>query len=83
LEANDLAKSLILYSTGGCHLCERAEALLRSMPELRNVTVDVVDVADDVALLARYGKSIPVLGTPTGVTIAWPFNADDVLDLAR
>ena len=78
-----MAKSLILYSTGGCHLCERAEALLRSMPELRRVTVDVVDIAGDAALLERYGQSIPVVATPSGNTIAWPFNADDVLELTR
>jgi Glutaredoxin-like domain (DUF836) len=78
-----LAKSLILYSTGACHLCERAELLLRSMPELRNVPLDVVDIANDAALLERYGQSIPVLATPAGRVIAWPFNADDVLELAR
>ena len=78
-----MPKSLILYSTGACHLCERAEMLLRSMPELRNVPVDVVDIATDAALLERYGQSIPVLATPAGRTIAWPFNADDVLDLTR
>jgi len=78
-----LAKSLILYSTGGCHLCERAEALLRSMPELRSVPVDVIDIANDAVLFERYGQSIPVLATPSGSTIAWPFNADDVLDLTR
>jgi len=77
-----LAKSLILYSTGGCHLCERAEALLRSMPELRGVPVDVVDIATDTALFERYGASIPVLAAGPR-TIAWPFNADDVVELVR
>jgi hypothetical protein len=72
-------KSFILYSTAGCHLCESAERLLRSMPELRRVTVDVVDIADDAALFARYGESIPVVATCTGAELAWPFNADDVL----
>ena len=78
-----MAKSLILYSTGGCHLCERAEALLRSMPELRNVPVEVVDIANDPALFERYAQSIPVLAARSGDTLAWPFNADDVLELTR
>jgi hypothetical protein len=64
-------------------LCERAEAMLRSMPELRNVTVDVVDIANDATLLDRFGQSIPVLATLSGDAIAWPFNADDVLELVR
>jgi hypothetical protein len=74
-------KSLILYSTEGCHLCENAERLLRSMPELRRTPLDVVDIADDATLLTRYGASIPVLASPGGAELAWPFNADDVLRL--
>lgn len=74
-----MIKSLILYSTEGCHLCESAERLLRSMPELRRTTVDVVDIADDTTLFERYGTSIPVVASAAGAELAWPFNADDVL----
>ena len=76
-----MIKSLILYSTEGCHLCESAERLLRSMPELRRTTVDVVDIVNDATLFARYGASIPVVATERGAELAWPFNADDVLRL--
>lgn len=76
-----MIKSLILYSTEGCHLCESAERLLRSMPELRRTTLDVVDIADDATLFARYGTSIPVVASAAGAELAWPFNADDVLRL--
>lgn len=76
-----MIKSLILYSTEGCHLCESAERLLRSMPELRRTAVDVVDIVDDDALLSRYGATIPVIATDAGAELAWPFNADDVLRL--
>jgi Glutaredoxin-like domain (DUF836) len=81
LESSRVIKSLILYSTSACSLCERAERLLRSMPELRSVTLDVVDIADDGPLLARYGESIPVLCAGSAKTLAWPFNADDVIAL--
>jgi hypothetical protein len=74
-------QSLILYSTEGCHLCDNAERLLRSMPELRRTTVDVVDIANDATLFSRYGTSIPVVATHAGAELAWPFNADDVLQL--
>lgn len=76
-----MIKSLTLYSTEGCHLCESAERLLRSMPELRRTTVDVVDIVDDAALFSRYGTTIPVVATEAGAELAWPFNADDVLRL--
>lgn len=54
-------KSLVLYSTDHCALCEEALDLLFSMPELRGLALRVVDVADDDALLRRYGERIPVL----------------------
>jgi glutaredoxin len=71
--------TLTLYSTSGCHLCERALELLRSMPELARHTVIEVDVALDRDVLARYGARIPVLAIDdSGVEVDWPFNADDV-----
>ena len=70
--------TLTLYSTAGCHLCERALALLRSMPELRRHTVIEVDVACERDALERYGARIPVL-VDHGRELAWPFNADDVV----
>jgi len=75
-------ESLLLYSTSACLLCERAETLLRSMPELARVTVDVVDIAADDELTRRYGTMIPVLALRDR-ELAWPFNADDVVELLR
>jgi hypothetical protein len=75
-----MIESVLLFSTSACQLCERAETLLRSMPELARVTVDVVDIASDDELTRRYGASIPVLAV-RGRELAWPFNADDVVEL--
>lgn len=64
---------LLLYTTGGCHLCERAEALLRDAVD---VPVGPVEVADDAELLERYGVRIPVLRrVDTGEELDWPFDA--------
>jgi len=52
---------LILYSTSGCSLCERALDLLLSMPELAGVGLRVVDVAHTPDLMLRYGSRLPVL----------------------
>jgi hypothetical protein len=71
---------LVLYSTHACHLCELAQTLLRSMPELRRRPCAVVDIAEDESLVARYGARIPVLALADR-ELDWPFNADDVLDL--
>ena len=75
------SRTLILYSTPACHLCERAIELLRSMPELSQLTVDEVDISCDAPLLERYGRRIPVLARATsGRELDWPFNADDVIE---
>ena len=51
------------------------------MPELQHVTLDMVDIARDPHLVARYGAVIPVIAVASGAELAWPFNADDVLAL--
>lgn len=63
---------LLLYTTSGCHLCERAEALLQSA----GAPVETVEVADDEDLLERYGVRLPVLRhRETGRELDWPFDA--------
>lgn len=68
---------LVLLSTDHCMLCERALDLLASMPELRGRALRVVDVAEDDALVERYGKRLPVL-LLAGRVLDWPFSAADV-----
>lgn len=64
---------LVLYATSGCHLCERAEILIR---EAADLTVRSLEIADDDALLERYGVRIPVLRRlDTGEELDWPFDA--------
>jgi len=69
---------LLLYTTGGCHLCERAETLIRGAV---GVSVGLVEIADDAELLERYGVRIPVLRrVDTGEELDWPF---DVVAIRR
>ena len=76
------SRELWLYTTSACQLCERAERLLDSMPELRRWTRRDRDIALDDDLMARYATRIPVLSEPeSGAELDWPFNADDVLAL--
>ncbi|OEY65025.1 glutaredoxin family protein [Marinobacter sp. X15-166B] len=67
---------LIFYTTAQCHLCELAEALLVHTPMPEPVPVEVVDIAQSEALVARYGTRIPVLRrNDTGAELDWPFDA--------
>ncbi|WP_458526158.1 glutaredoxin family protein [Onishia taeanensis] len=57
--------ALTLYTTLGCHLCEELEVWLARLgplaPALRRI-----EIADDEALLKRYGERIPVLRDAAG-----------------
>ena len=75
---------LVLYSTDHCSLCDQALELLLSMPDLRGLSVRVVDIADDDHLLARLGERITVLGLVSSeVELNWPFDRDAVLAWLR
>lgn len=62
---------LVLYVTSACHLCERAERLIRQAVGL---PVTRVEIADDAGLLERYGIRIPVLRMENGAELDWPFD---------
>lgn len=67
--------SVVFYTTVGCHLCEQARELVAMVaPDL---TLTLVDVAEDDELLARYGERIPVL-MKEGRELGWPFGLLDV-----
>ncbi len=75
---------LILYSTDHCTLCDQALDMLVSMPELRGLSVQVVDIAAEDELYARLGEHIPVLGdVASGTELFWPFNPTSVLEWLR
>ncbi|WP_300525273.1 glutaredoxin family protein [Alcanivorax sp.] len=67
--------SVVLYTTVGCHLCEQARELVSTVAP--DITVTLVDVAEDDELLARYGERIPVL-MKEGRELGWPFGLLDV-----
>jgi glutaredoxin len=50
-----------LYSARGCHLCERAEATLRSLREELGFALDEIDITGDPELEARYREWLPVV----------------------
>lgn len=67
-----MALELKLYGTQFCHLCDKAEAILREV----GVTFEYVDIADDDGLVELYGTRIPVLKRmDAGTEMGWPFDA--------
>ncbi len=53
--------TVTLYTRIGCHLCERAEQVLRAEQEVIPFTLVSVDVDRDPELVRRYGVRVPVV----------------------
>lgn len=54
-------RTLVLYTTQGCHLCEEAQQALAQMRTAVQFTLDIVDIAGDPELERRYRSELPVL----------------------
>jgi glutaredoxin len=75
-------RTLILYTTDGCHLCEQAERLLRELGDRQSFTLEAVDISTDEALADRYGIRIPVVKNPASAEeLGWPFQLEDLAHL--
>lgn len=75
----DSPATLVLYTTSGCHLCEQAQLLIEE--ELAGAgspgrwQLVFRDIADDEALMQRYGIRIPVVRrTDNDEELGWPFD---------
>ncbi len=74
-------KKLYFYTTAGCHLCEQAEEILRTLPKKLNVSWESVDISESDILISRYGTRIPVLHVvSTGMEKGWPFSKEEILN---
>jgi len=75
----DEPADLLLFTTLGCHLCEEAERMLATVAFSQSftLTVDAIDIADDEALVEKYGILIPVLKRARdGEELGWPFDEE-------
>ena len=52
---------VVLYGRAGCHLCERARAILRLLSEEIVFEIRDQDVDGDIDLVDQYGDRVPVV----------------------
>lgn len=79
-----MSSRLILYTTLGCSLCEKAKREIWPLLEPFDLRLHEVDIAEDESLLARFATQIPVvgLGDPDDVC-PWPFDSEQLADWLR
>jgi hypothetical protein len=75
---------LILYTTLGCTLCEKAKAEIWPLLEPFQLRLVEMDIAEDEDLLARFAVKIPLvgLGDPQDVC-GWPFDRAQLAEWLR
>lgn len=69
---------LTLFTTEGCHLCEEAHELLLNVADKHPLRIQLQEIGDDDALVARYGIRIPVVRFPDQQELDWPFTESDI-----
>ena len=76
-----ISKTLTLYSTSHCHLCDNAIAILN---ELAIYPFTIAEISESEPLLIIYGTKIPVLRREdNNAELNWPFNAQDVVQFLK
>jgi len=71
-------KSLILYSTPACHLCETALELVEPLISSMAIVIIKVDISNSDELVELYGIRIPVFCFENkDFEIGWPFTEQE------
>ena len=73
-----------ILGTSGCHLCDKAEPLVRRIAPSFGSKVELVDIATDDQLVDEYGIRIPVVrqlndGQPKR-ELGWPFQEEELIE---
>lgn len=72
-------KTVIIYSTLGCHLCEQALEILKPLLG-DDDRIEEVDISESDQLMEQYGIRIPVIKREdNGQELGWPFDEQQIL----
>ncbi len=82
---NDKEQKIFFYTTFGCHLCEKVEAMLieisHQFKDKFHYQIIPFDIIDDDEIFAQYRYSIPVLQKEKDVEeLGWPFDYQQLCD---
>jgi glutaredoxin len=52
---------VVIFTRPGCHLCDKAESLLRSLDREFSIRLQLVNIDENPELVSRYGEKVPVV----------------------
>ncbi|WP_444943992.1 glutaredoxin family protein [Microbulbifer sp. ZKSA006] len=74
-------RELLLYTTLGCGLCEKAKVEIWPALEKFDLRLREVDIAEEEALMERFSIRIPVVGLgDLDDVCGWPFDREQLQD---
>ncbi|MBV1915534.1 MAG: glutaredoxin family protein [Pseudomonadales bacterium] len=80
-------KTLYLYTTLGCHLCEEAELMMEPLLREKGFDLKKIEISESEKLVEQYGIRIPVIGLPEEhpqqkrgepTELGWPFDLNQL-----
>ncbi|MBB1485323.1 glutaredoxin family protein [Oceanospirillum sediminis] len=70
-------KTLYLYTTAGCHLCDMAMAIVHPLVQQQGIKLELVEISEQESLVEKYGVRIPVIRLDGQESdLGWPFEAE-------
>jgi len=79
-----MARELILYTTLGCGLCDKAKLEIWPLLAPFQLRLRELDIAEDPQLLKRFATRIPLVGLgDPGDVCAWPFDGAQLSEWLR
>jgi len=76
-----MSKTIYLYTTVGCHLCEMAQAIVQPLAMGAGLTLELVEISEEEALVEKYGIRIPVIRIEDREDdLGWPFDVQKAED---
>lgn len=73
-------KSLIMYSSEGCHLCEIALDMINMFTDNSKFQIKETEISDSYELMEKYGIRIPVVKVEDSEEeLGWPFTPQQLL----
>jgi len=77
-----MPRTLYLYTTLGCHLCDDAKVLAWPVLQHFDCRLQEVEIADDEQLVEHYGIRIPVIRCEaSGKELGWPFTQEQLAEM--
>jgi glutaredoxin len=69
-------RKVVLYHAEGCHLCERARAILEQVGKEADFELQEIDIGGDPELEAQYREGLPVVEIAGGRAFVYYVDPD-------